>query len=84
MKIAGIKVLLLVFVKVSDGAISLTIWFECDQSTESSVPYTHHERRRLLTGAKRKRNTPISPERPAFLAICRGSHIVKLVLPFLY
>lgn len=74
-------------VKVTDGVFSLTVWFECDQTTEQDVPYPHHECRRLLTQTrkrKRKRVTAINPKRAAILSTCKGSLIVKLVRPFLY
>ena len=72
-------------VKVADAAFSLNIYFECDQITESNVPYPHHECRRLPTGAKkRKPDAPVDPEGAAILATCMGNLIVELVLPFMY
>jgi hypothetical protein len=64
--------------EVAGGTFSLTMYFDCDKSTETNVPYPHPECRRLLAGTrKRKREA-------AILATCKGECMMKLVLPFLY
>jgi hypothetical protein len=43
--------------EIAGGTFSLSIYFECDKSTETNVLYPHPECRRLLAGA-RKRKRP--------------------------